>query len=341
MTPKERLGAVLTGQIPDRVPVFCNLLEQGAAELGLSIKEYYSSGENVAEGQLRLQEKFGYDQLWGLHYLPADAEMLGASHTLFYKDGPPNVGQLIIRDEADIDKLSVNDAVFETPPAKRLDRTLDILKSERGSECPILGCVIGSASMPPLLMGMEKWLDLLYMGSPGTVRKLLEKCSDFCRRKISWLFEGGVDAIAYMNPLGSASFIRLDQFESDSLLWLKRDLRDNGPAGIVYFNGGGLINPFIPLIQQELGIGAYYINPLDDVAEAKQILQGKGILAAPINDIPLISQSEEQIRYEVKRIMNEGAGEGGFIFGTLVMPCSIGEDKIKVMLEAAIEYGRY
>ncbi len=341
MTAKERFGAVLTGQIPDRVPILCNLLEQGAAELGLTIREYYSSGENVAEGQLRLQDKYGYDQLWGLHYLPADAEMLGASHTLFYKDGPPNVGDLIIRDESDIEKLTVDDALWETPPARRLARTLEILKAERGTECPILGCVIGSLSMPPILMGMEKWMDLLYTGSPDTVRKLLTKCSDFCSMKIRWLFEEGVDAIAYMNPLGSASFMTADQFESDGIPWLKRDLRANGPAGIVYFNGGGLINPFIPQIRKETGIGAYYTNPLDSVAGAKEILGGKGILAAPINDIPLITQSADQIRAEVKRIMDEGAGGGGFLFGTLVMPCSIEEHKIRVMLEAAAEYGRY
>ena len=341
MTSKERFGSVLSGQIPDRVPIVCNLLEQGAYELGIPIEDYYACGECVAVGQLRLQEKYGYDQLWAFHHIPADAEMLGASHTLYYKDGPPNVGQLIIRDERDIETLSVSDAVFETPPAKRLMQTLSLLKAERGEECPILGCVLGSMSMPPILMGMEKWLDLLYTGSRESVDKLLEKCSDFCIKKIRWLFEGGVDAVAYFNPLGTASFVTEKQFETEGLPWLKRDLRNNGPSGMIYFNGGGLINPFISMIQSETGIGVYYTNPLDGVAEAKGILSGKGILAAPINDIPLISQSDDQIRAEVRRIMDEGAPGGGFIFGTLVMPCSIKEHKIRILIEAALEYGRY
>ena len=57
MTGMERLGALLQGEIPDRVPVMGNLLEQGVRELGLSVEEYYSNGEYVAEEQLRQAQK--------------------------------------------------------------------------------------------------------------------------------------------------------------------------------------------------------------------------------------------------------------------------------------------
>jgi uroporphyrinogen decarboxylase len=57
----ERLAAAINGTPADRIPVFCNLLDQGARELGLSIKEYYQRGELVAEAQLKMREKYGYD----------------------------------------------------------------------------------------------------------------------------------------------------------------------------------------------------------------------------------------------------------------------------------------
>ena len=44
-------------QEPDQVPFFLLLTMHGAKELGLSIKEYFSKAENVAEGQLRMQKK--------------------------------------------------------------------------------------------------------------------------------------------------------------------------------------------------------------------------------------------------------------------------------------------
>ena len=87
--------------------------------------------------------------------------------------------------------------------------------------------------------------------------------------------------------------------------------------------------------------GAYYISPLDDVGEAKQITSGKALLASAINDIKLISWSRDEIEQEVKRIMDAGAPGGGFIFGTLLMPYLIPEENIRIMLEAAYKYGKY
>ena len=54
ITALDRLGAAIKGEKSDRIPVFCNLLDQGASELGISLEEYYSSGEHVAEAQLRM-----------------------------------------------------------------------------------------------------------------------------------------------------------------------------------------------------------------------------------------------------------------------------------------------
>jgi len=52
MNSMERFVSLMQGKLPDRVPVICNLLDQGAKELNMSIEEYYSKGENVAEGQI-------------------------------------------------------------------------------------------------------------------------------------------------------------------------------------------------------------------------------------------------------------------------------------------------
>ena len=93
----QRIQAVASGQLPDRIPVFCNLFEQGATELGLSIREYYSKPENVAEGQLRLRRKYDYDNLWGAFYVGKEAEMFGCRRMIFADNGPPNVGQLVLQ----------------------------------------------------------------------------------------------------------------------------------------------------------------------------------------------------------------------------------------------------
>lgn len=341
MNSMERIGLLMEGKLPDRVPVICNLLEQGAAELGMSLEEYYSRGEHVAEAQLRMQRKYGYDNLWGFFYVARDAEMLGCRKIIFAKDGPPNVGAMTIRSPADIEALTVPEDVGATEPFQELRNCIRILKAEQGGRCPVLGSVVASFSLPPMLMGMDKWLQLLLTGPRSLCRELLEKCSDFCIRHIRALRQAGVDMIAYSNPVASATFLTLPQFRELALPWIRREFEAVGTEGMVYFNGGGAITSQIGLIREQTGVGAFYLNPLDDIVEAKRIVDGKALVAGVINDIKLISWDNAAIEKDVARIMAAGAPGGGFLFGTLVMPLQIPEEKIKVMLEAAFRHGRY
>lgn len=340
MTPKERFGCLMSGKLPDRVPVICNLFEQGAAELGMPLIEYYSRGEFVAEGQLKLAEKYGYDNLWAFHHTANDAEMLGSRYTAYSEEGPPNVGDLVLRSESDIYKLKVTEDILDTKAHREVAKTLKILKEVKGETYPVLGAVVGSYSMPPILIGMEKWMELLYFSSDKAARTLMEKCSGFCRIKTKALLDEGADMIVYMNPLASASFISVNKFRSDALEWIKRDSEGTG-SNMVYFNGGGQINPMITPLLEETDFPLIYINPLDDAAEAKSLIDGKRILVGTINDIKLISQNSEEIIDEVDRIVKAGKPGGGFAFGTLVMPMAIKEEKIKLMINRVKETGRY
>jgi len=88
-TGMDRLVAAINGDDCDRAPVFSIMLDQGARELGISLEAYYSRGDHVAEGQLRLRDKYGYDNLWCLFYVGKEAELLGCKKILFASDGPP------------------------------------------------------------------------------------------------------------------------------------------------------------------------------------------------------------------------------------------------------------
>ncbi|MDO8843933.1 uroporphyrinogen decarboxylase family protein [Methylicorpusculum sp.] len=91
MTPIEILNASIQGLPAPRIPVFCNLLDQGARELGLSQQAYYAKGEHVAEGQLKMRARYGYDNVWSLFYVGKEAELLGCNKILFSDSGTPNV----------------------------------------------------------------------------------------------------------------------------------------------------------------------------------------------------------------------------------------------------------
>jgi len=341
MTGMERFGALMSGGTPDRVPIVCNLLDQGARELGLSILEYYSRGEHVAEGQLRMREKYGYDTLTGMFYSALEAEVMGCRNIIYADDGPPNVGHLVINAPRDIKRLHVPDDLNEHPRFRELTTCIGLLKKEARGRFPVLGVVTASFSLPAMLMGVGPWMELFLNGDPALRDELLETCSLFCSRQIAALREAGADLIVYVDPLASATFIQLRKFRELALPWIIRDLEAHGPAGVIFFNGGGRINPILADIREHAGIGAYYLNPYDDITEARALLGSNSLIAGTINDIRLIDWSPDEIEREVEKIMLAGKRAGGFIFGTLLMPCGIPEENIRALVAAAIRHGHH
>jgi uroporphyrinogen decarboxylase len=341
ITGMDRLLAAINGETADRIPVFCNLLDQGVKELAVnSLHDYYQNGEYVAEAQLKMREKYGYDNVWSLFYVGKEAELLGCNKILFSTDGPPNVEHFIIQSYEDIHQLEIPDNFIEHPIFTEELKCLRLLKREVGGRYPICGYVTASMTLPALLMGMDKWFELLFMGPPEIRDELLTKCSLFCQRHIAALKAEGVDVIVYANGFGSTDFVPLPYILKTGLPWMQKDLTA-GIDGIVYYCGGARFNRVIDDIISKLGIQTYYLSPLDDIAEGKQIINGRALTCGVINDIKLIDWTASQIKKEVKRILSVGMPKGKFLFGTIVMPYNIPEYNIRVMLDAAYEFGQY
>ncbi len=341
MTGMERLAAAINNTPADRIPVFCNLLDQGARELGMSIREYYQRGENVATAQLRMREKYGYDNLWSLFYVGKEVELLGCRSMVYASDGPPNVGDMVIKKYDDIVRLQIPDDIASHPAFQEELKCLQILRREAGGKYPICAYITATMALPSLLMGMEKWMELLFVGPVELREQLLVKCHEFFVKEVQAYRAAGADVLVYSNPFGSTDFVPMKYFLERSLPWIERDLAAVGTAGMVYYCGSARFNRVIDIIAERTGIGVYYLSPLDDVAEGKRLIAGRGLCCGIINDIRMIDWRADKVRQEVERIIAAGKPGGKFLFGTLVMPLAIPEENIRVMLEAAYEFGRH
>lgn len=339
MTGMERLAAAANGEQADRIPVFCNLFDQGAKLLGMSTERYYSSGECVAKAQLLLREQYGYDNLWSLFYVGREAELLGCRRIIFAADGPPNVGEMVIKKLEDIDKLQVPDDLAAHPAFREVARCLAILRDKAGGRYPICAYLTASMALPAILMGMEGWLRLLLLGPAEARDALLEKCSAFFRKELDAYRAAGADVIIYSNPFGSTDLVTMRLFQELSLPWMRKDLSGIDTAGLVYYCGGARFNQVIGQVIDQLGLSCFYLSPLDDVAEGKAAIAGRGLACGVINDIQLVGWSEARVEAEVERIIAAGKPGGKFLFGTLLMPCGIPERNIVAMLRAAYKFG--
>lgn len=347
MMPLDILVAAINGTPAPRIPVFCNLLDQGARELGMHQKDYYASGEHVAEGQLRMNRRYGHDNVWSLFYVGKEAEFFGCKEILYAEDGSPNVADYVIQSWDDIEKLEVPDDLTAHPAWTETGRCLKVLKDEVGDSHPICAYLTASTSMPALLMGMDKWMELLMGGPADLVGLLLAKCCEFFQKEVAAYRAAGANVLVYSTPFGSHYFVGRKRFETFSMPWMKRDLAPGGIGGIVYYCGMAPFNEVIPAVMDELGIAIHYVSPLADLAEAKRIIQDRlpqhgnqGLTCGVLDDIKLIHWTPEETRAEVKRLCEIGKPGGHFLFGTGVMPQSVPEANIRAMIEAAFEYGK-
>jgi uroporphyrinogen decarboxylase len=339
MTPLALLGAALRGEPAPRIPVFCNLIDQGAQELGLAPREYFARGETVAEGQLKLLARYGHDNVWSLSYVGAEAELLGCKEILFSDHGSPNVADFVIKSYDDIARLEVPSDITTHPVWGRTAACLRVLRQAVGATHPICAYITASNTLPAILMGMERWMELL-TGGPADVRdELLRKCSDFCRQELAAYRAAGANVLVYSAPFGTTQFVGKRRFSTFSLPWMKRDLQPGGAGGVVYYCGMTPFNNVIETVRAELGIGAYYVSPLADLGEAKAMVGDRGLTCGVIDDIKMIHWTPEETRAEVKRLCGIGKPGGHFLFGTGVMPLAIPAANIHSMLDAAFEYG--
>lgn len=335
----DRLKAAIEGTPVDRIPIFSVMLDQGAKELGMSLREYYSKGENVAEGQLRMRAKYGYDNLWSLFYVGKEAELLGCKKMIYAEDGPPNVGDMVIRKPDDIARLEVPASIEDHPAFAETAKCLRLLRNEAAGQYPICAYLTASMTLPAILMGMEKWMEMVLLGPSELRDELLTKCSDFFRLQLAAYRKAGADIIVYSNPYGSTDIIPMKVLWSLSLPWMERDLAGMSMDGMVYYCGGAGLYNALDMAASKLGFRAFYLAPSDDIAASKRLIAGRGLTGAVINDAMLIDWTEAEIRAEVRRICEEGKPGGQFFFGTLLMPYRIPERNIRALFDAARDFG--
>ena len=338
MTGMERLGSAITGAAADAVPVFCNLIDQGASALGVSLESYYADGTLVAEGQLRMRERFGHDNVWSLFYVGKEAELLGCRTIQFAVDGPPNVAHFVIESLSDIAALVVPDCIVDHPAFAQPRLCLEILRREVGGRYPICAYISSTMTLPTLLMGMERWLKLLLLGPVAERDALLEKCHEFFVKEVAAYRALGADVLVYSNPFGSTDTVPMKFFMEQSLPWIERDVRAIGTAGVVYYCGMSRFGRVLPTVLGRTGLGVYYMSPLDDVTAAKAVIGGRGLTCGVINDCRLIDWSPNETRRQVRQLVVPHLDGGRFLVGTGVMPLGVPEENVRVLVDTAHEY---
>lgn len=338
LTSLERVLTSLQQKEPDRVPFFLLVTMHGARELGMSIQEYFSKAENIAEGQLRMRERYGHDCLYGFSYASAELEAFGGS-TLFFEDGPPNAAAPILASGDDIAKLqapSVQDHAWLT----RVLEAQSIMKSKVGDEVPIIGVVMSPFSLPVMQMGFERYLDLI-LNKSDDLKRLLAVNEEFCMEWANAQLKAGATAICFFDPVSSPTIVTPEQYRQTGFLSAQRTLAQiNGPTA-THFASGYCLPVIDDLVETKTGLVA--ASALEDLAEVKTAANGRLTVFGNLNGIEMRRWTPEDAEAAVKTAIRKAGWGGGFILSDNhgEIPWQVPETVLDAISKAVHTWGRY
>ena len=338
MTSLERVLTTLGHQEADRAPFFLLLTMHGAKELELSIQEYFSIPEAVAEGQIRLREKFRHDCLYSFFYAPLEIEAWGGE-VIYRDDGPPNSGEPFIQKPQDI-------ATLTTPPPKQMSclqkvlKATELMKSRIQDDAPIIGVVMSPFSLPVMQMGFEAYLNLLH-SEPELFDRLMQINEGFCVEWANAQLEAGATAICYFDPISSISMIPRDVYLRTGREVAKRTLsRIQGP-GATHLASGRVL-PIIDDIA-ETGTAVLGCSCEEHLGEIKSRCRGKLSVLGNLNGIEMVRWTAREAEDAVKHALAAAASGGGFILSDThgEIPFQVPDDVLFAISEAVHRWGTF
>lgn len=337
MTSMERVLTTLGHQEPDRVPLFLLVTMHGAKELGLSIQEYFSKAEYVVEGQLRLREKYQHDCLNPFFYAAMETEAFGAE-TIWFKDGPPNAGSLIIRSEKDIRTLQVPE-IEDSCLNKVLD-AIRSLKKVAKDEVPILGVVLSPFSLPVMQMGFAAYIELMYE-QPKLFHQLIEVNQEFCVRWANAQVQAGATVICYFDPLTSPSMTAPGVHLETGFRIAKETLTQIESPTAVHLASGRTLSIVENVIAT--GTAVLGISAMEDLAEVKAVCRNRITMLGNLNGIEMCRWTPQQAEEKVKEAIKKAGAGGGFILSDNhgEIPWQVSDEILLAISEAAHQWGKY
>lgn len=338
MTALERVVATVGHREPDRVPFFLLLAMQGARELGTSIEDYFSSGEHVAEAQLRMQTRYGHDCLYGFFYASVETQAFGGD-TLFSKDGPPNAGPPILRRAEDIRALKAP-VIEESKALAPVLQALSLMKAEVGGQLPIIGVVMSPFSLPVMQMGFEAYLELMHE-APALFWRLMAINEEFCVAWANAQLAAGANIVCYFDPLSSSTIVPKQTYLKTGHQVAKRTLpRIHGPVATHLASGRCL--PILDELIESAPV-ALAVSALESLSAVKAACRHRTTVVGNLNGIEMCNWTVEEAERQVQKAIAEAGEGGGFILSDNhgEIPWQVPDPILMAMSDAVKRWGTY
>ena len=201
MTAVERCETVLAGGIPDRVPVGLLNFMPAAAALGMSLREYCSDGDAMAEAHVVAWERHGHDLIDLENGVAALASAVGCRVEFEGDTSPPWVTGPAIERIEDVDQLRPIDPTADGMLPELLKATRAIVDRVGDGAFLLAEADQGPFSLATQIVGIE---ELLIAVMEPSMEPYLERLLEYATEQVIVYGRALIEAGAHMTGMGES-----------------------------------------------------------------------------------------------------------------------------------------
>lgn len=338
MTPKERIGAFLTGKPIDCVPCVPLVLNHAARVLGVTIRDYTVDGTVMGRSHVAAYRLYGQD----LITIFADTGILGeamGTKLRYPEDDVPRVDVPVIQKPEDVEKLGPVDV----RRAGRLPTYLDAVRHcvrEVGSEVFVSVCYAAPFTVAAALRGTDVFArDVIR--NPALAQILLEKSSVVVNDFAEAVAEaGGIPAL--VDPVATGSMISrrvFQQFAMPGIASGMAKIKSLGMPPILHICGR--TSSIIDLMV-DTGAAVLSVDQIP-LREAREKVGHRVCLMGNLRPSEtLLNGTPDDVRREARQCLADCRDNpGGFILSTgCEVPVETPQENVLALMEVARTDGR-
>ena len=302
MKPRERVIAVLKGEIPDRVPRFEIWIDALLEEMG-------------QPDMPTAHAAFGQDSIMMPTHIPGESNA--------WKNGTDEWGRVwkdgmyvsgVLKSTTDLARFSVPVTAAE----KFFDKgEISAIRQGFPDHLIMYGSHLGPFMAAYMAMGFERFFTSLF-DNPSLVHRVLEDRTEWAIAMFSWAIENGAEVlilgedIAYKkSPMISTKMWR------EFVLPYHHRIVDSLARPVIFHSDGNLLSA-LPLVIEAGFIGYHSLEPAAgmDLAAVKREYGRDLILAGNVDVRVLAGDDMQLVRAEVDRCIAQGAPGGRYLIAT-------------------------
>ena len=194
MTGRERVLAVLNGQMPDHLACMPITMMFAADVLGVKYEQYARDHRIMVDAQVKTAETFGFDHVSAIGPPPPETADLGAK-IQWFADQPPSMieTESLLEDKSAFDRTRARSPVSGAHIENRL-RGIELLRRRVGNELLVEGWASGPCASAADMRGLSR-LMMDFRDDPVFVHDLFDFALQEAIRFASLQIQAGADSI--------------------------------------------------------------------------------------------------------------------------------------------------